>query len=138
MAKENPKLHGLDDPTLIPPLPLNDTADTPPIDQLHWSPVFGSVNGSHPTVSPSNSTPDDGFDLNSLRLSQDFTVAIGVQKRLTTVPVRKPHKQEFIRVHPDESWRLQTAAVDMQEDREVSLDVHFVNPVPVCFGRDKG
>src|SRR5215510_6980570 len=50
----------------------------------------------------------DGFDLESLRLSQDFASVIGVQKLLTTIPVRKPQAQEFIQVHPHEHWRLQT------------------------------
>jgi len=30
-------------------------------------------------------------------------------------------------------------AADAQQTAKVpTLDVHFVNPVPVCFGRDKG
>ena len=121
MAKESPKSHDLDDHTSTPPLLFNDTADTPPIDQFHWSPVSGSVNGSHPTARPSNSTPDDDFDLNSLRLSQDFTASVSMQRLLTSVPVRKPHRQEFIRVHPEDSWRLQTAVLEVKDDNETYL-----------------
>jgi hypothetical protein len=44
-------------------------------------------------------TPDDPFDLSKLRLDQSFVESAGVKKLLTTVPVRKPEKQTFIRVH---------------------------------------
>jgi hypothetical protein len=57
------------------------------------------------------------FDLASLRLSQNFAETAGVKKLITTVPVRKPHRQEFIRVHPDPTWRFETAALEVQEDR---------------------
>ena len=37
---------------------------------------------------------------------------------VTTVPVRKPNRQDFIRVHPGEDWQLQTALLELKEDRE--------------------
>ena len=40
---------------------------------------------------------------------------------LTTVPVRKPGKQNFVRVHPEVSWRLQTAVLELKEEREIYL-----------------
>ena len=40
---------------------------------------------------------------------------------LTTVPVRKPNNQDFIRVHPDEAYRLSPAIIELKEDREVYL-----------------
>ena len=63
----------------------------------------------------------DLFDLSRLRLSQDYDATLGVKKALLTVPARKPHRQWFVRVHPDPSWRLQTAVVDFKEDRESYL-----------------
>jgi hypothetical protein len=63
------------------------------------------------------SAAHDDFDLDSLRLSQNFPEMAGVKKLLTTVPVRKPHRQEFVRVHPDPSWRLETAMLAIQEER---------------------
>jgi hypothetical protein len=63
---------------------------------------------------------DAAFDPSSLRLTQDFA-AIGVKKALMTVPVRKPSKQEFIRVHPAEEYRLQTALLELKEERETYL-----------------
>ena len=60
----------------------------------------------------------DPFNLANLRLSQDFASAIGVKKRITTVPVRKPNRQEFVRVHPDATYRLDTAVVELKAERE--------------------
>jgi hypothetical protein len=63
----------------------------------------------------------DPFDLASLRLSQDFASAVGVKRLITTVPVKKPSKEWFVRVHPDPSYRLQTAVLELREDRETYL-----------------
>ena len=64
---------------------------------------------------------NDLFDLSRLRLSQDFAQTVGVRKLLTTVPVRKPNRQEFIRVHLGEDYRLETVVLEMKEDRESYL-----------------
>jgi hypothetical protein len=47
-----------------------------------------------------NAQSDNPFDPANLRLSQDFTEMAGVKKLLTTVPVRKPQKHDWFRVHP--------------------------------------
>ena len=47
----------------------------------------------------------DPFDLESLALSQDFSATVGVKKLLTTVPVRRPNAQDFIRVNSDPDYR---------------------------------
>lgn len=60
-------------------------------------------------------------DLSKLRLAQDFHKQVGVQKALVRVPVRKPHKQEFIRVHPELDYRLETGLLELKEDREFYL-----------------
>ena len=46
---------------------------------------------------------------------------MGVKKALLTVPVRKPNRQEFIRVHPGEDWRLETVILELKEERESYL-----------------
>ena len=63
----------------------------------------------------------DPFDPERLRLSQDFASTVGVKKALITVPVRKPANEWWVRVHPDESYRVETAVVELKEDREVYL-----------------
>jgi hypothetical protein len=59
-------------------------------------------------------------DLSKLRLRQDFNETAGVKKLLMTVPVRKPHPQDFSGVHPDPAYRLDFAVIDLN-DRELYL-----------------
>src|SRR5262245_37913934 len=48
-----------------------------------------------------------------------------------TVPIRKPNKQEFIRVHPSEAYRLTSAAlIDLQDERETFLVAPEFVPEP--------
>jgi len=61
------------------------------------------------------------FDLSRLRLGQDFGEKVGVKKALLTVPVRKPDRQWFVRVHPDFAWRLDTATLTLKDERETYL-----------------
>ena len=63
----------------------------------------------------------EGFDLESLRVSQDFVKDSGVKKLLTTVPVRKPNRQDFVRVHHDSSYVLDTMLLNLKEERETYL-----------------
>lgn len=67
------------------------------------------------------SPPVSPFDPERLRLSQDFAANVGVRKALLTVPVCKPNRQSFVRVHPDEDWRIATAILELKEEREVYL-----------------
>ena len=68
-----------------------------------------------------NPTPNP-FDPAALRLDQSYADTVGVKKLLTTVPVRKPNRQDFVRVHPDPAFRLTPAAIiEVKEDREVYL-----------------
>jgi hypothetical protein len=57
-------------------------------------------------------------NLDQLRLDQNFAEVIGVKKLITTIPVRKPHRQEFIRIHPNDSYYFQSAILEIKEDRE--------------------
>lgn len=63
----------------------------------------------------------DPFDPAALRLSQDFAATTAVRKVLTTVPCRKPNRQEFVRVRPGPEWRLETAAFEDKTNRETYL-----------------
>jgi hypothetical protein len=64
---------------------------------------------------------DDVFDLARLRLPQNFADVAGVKKALLTVPVRKPSRQEFVRVHPGEDHRILAAVIELKDDRETYL-----------------
>jgi hypothetical protein len=65
----------------------------------------------------------DPFDPVNLRLEPNFETT-GVKRVLTSVPVRKPNKQEFARVHPAETNRLETALLEWKEEHEF----HLVHP----------
>ena len=71
--------------------------------------------------SKNESLAENPFDPSRLRLSQDFAANVGVKKALLTVPVRKPDRQWFVRVHPDADYRLQTAILEIKEEREAFL-----------------
>ena len=66
-------------------------------------------------------TPTSPFDPAALRLSQNFAESSGVKKLVTTIPVRKPNKQDFVRVHSDPAFRLETVVLEFKEDRETYL-----------------
>lgn len=62
------------------------------------------------------------FDPASLRLDPSYAETVGVRKLLTTVPVRKPNRQEFVRVHPAPAYRLEPAAIiELKGDNETYL-----------------
>jgi hypothetical protein len=72
----------------------------------------------------STTDPFDPFDPANLRLDPEYLKTGGVKKLLTTVPVRKPNKQDFVRVHPDSDYRLcGVAIIELREDRETYLVV---------------
>jgi hypothetical protein len=74
-----------------------------------------------PMGNPAATRPADFFDLDRFRLPQNFEATVGVKKLIVAVPVKKPDRQAFIRVHPDEDWRLATAVIELKEDREIYL-----------------
>jgi hypothetical protein len=70
---------------------------------------------------PDTAAAPNPFDIESLRLDQDFEEQSGAVTLLTTVPVRKPTRQEWIHVHPDEAYRGTFAVLMLKEEREVYL-----------------
>ena len=63
----------------------------------------------------------DTIDLERLKLTQNFAASIGVKKALTMVPVRKPNRQEFIRVRSEEEYQYSTGVLELKEERETYL-----------------
>ncbi len=81
---------------------------------------------------PNTKTPDD-FNLDDLRLKHDFSETLGVQKMLTHVPVRKPNKTDFIRVHPEEEYKLDVGIVEMKDTQETYLVMHPMTQEPGVY-----
>lgn len=67
-------------------------------------------------ATPEPAAPDP-FDPAALRLSGDALAGLGVKKALLSVPVRKPDKSWFVRVHPDDAYSLNTAVIELKGDR---------------------
>jgi len=61
-----------------------------------------------------NDHSSDKFSPSSLKLSQDYTLD---SKTLSSVSVRKPHNQEYVRTHPDHQYRLDTQVYVEKETR---------------------
>jgi len=61
---------------------------------------------------------DDPYAIEKLRVDQNFLETTSVKKLLTTVSIRKPAPQDFIRVHPDPKYRELMAFLELKEDRE--------------------
>lgn len=88
--------------------------------------MAGNIDDKHPTSNSQNTETNKQIGANSLdpshlRLSQNFAETVGVKKALITVPVRKPNKQEFFRVHTSPDYRLETAVLEFKEERETFL-----------------
>lgn len=62
-------------------------------------------------------------DFSRFRLSQNFGSVSGVRKKLTTVPVRKPNKTQFVRGHP--ANKLDTMLLKYGDNGE---DLYLVDP----------
>ena len=65
--------------------------------------------------------PPNPFDPAALRLGADYGAGLGVKKVISTIPVRKPNRQEWFRVRPGDDWRIQTAIFEAEADRETYL-----------------
>ena len=68
-----------------------------------------------------NPKTKDTFNLTELRLSNADLgkVDIQVKQRITTVPVRKPNKQDFVRTHGEQNaYWFSCFAIELKEERE--------------------
>ena len=81
------------------------------------------------SISTSTSTdPINVFDFSAIRLAPDFEREAGVRKQLTTVRVRKPRPQEWIRVHPDPECRAEVATLVYKENDDAEQETYLVHP----------
>ena len=61
------------------------------------------------------------FDPRHLRISQRAGGNQDVRPRIVTVPVRKPHKQTFIRTHPDPEMSIEVALLEFRDEGQTYL-----------------
>jgi hypothetical protein len=69
----------------------------------------------------STATKYDPFDPANIRLDQDFLKMSGAKKLLTTVPVRRPNKQDYVRVHASEDYRMTVLLIEFKEENDVYM-----------------
>jgi hypothetical protein len=92
--------------------------------------------------------PFAAFDPAKLRIDQSFLNHGMAKKLLTTLPIRKPNKQDFIRVNPDDKYRLTAAFIELKDDRETYLvrpdfapalaeNEYFAATIYLCINRQK-
>jgi hypothetical protein len=65
--------------------------------------------------------PPNPFDPSALRLDVSYAEGMAVKKMTTTIPVRKPRNQDWVRVHPGEEYRLTVALIVLEDDKESYL-----------------
>ncbi len=58
------------------------------------------------------------FDPKKLRIGQRFGEGQDVRRVLVSVQVRKPHRQEFFRTHPDPEMAIEAAILEFRQDRQ--------------------
>ena len=81
-------------------------------------PTLQPIEPTTATSEKETTTSLDPFSPENLRLSQSFNEIVSVKKVLTTVPVRKPGQQDFVRVRFGPEWSENFPIVDLQDDRE--------------------
>jgi hypothetical protein len=92
--------------------------------------------------------PPDPFDPENFRIDQSFLQQPVAKKLLVTVPVRKPHRQDFIRAHPSMDYQLPAALVNLHDRGETYLvlpnfvsalgeNEHFFATLYLCTTRQK-
>jgi hypothetical protein len=96
---------------VIPDETAKETPETPAAPEAPTPPA--SADEAPPAPDP--------FNIEALRLPPAFVQAAGVKKQLTTVPVRKPHSQEWIRVHSHPDYRGDFGTIYLKEEREFYL-----------------
>jgi Integrase core domain len=83
-------------------------------------------------IVPGSKSPEDSnldpFAPENLRLDQSSTETVGVKRLLTTIPVRKPKRQEFFRTHPGPDYRDVFSIIEQKEDNEEYIVTRLLVP----------
>jgi hypothetical protein len=101
------------------PIDIDKSVTTPKTHPKTAKPRANGDNGANGYAIEAPNPPNLAISLEDLRLDdQDYENSAGIPV-ITTVRVGKPDRQVFVRVNPDPAWRLQTALLELKEDREV-------------------
>ena len=119
---EGPKVQ-LEDPTQMKEEPNSGPAPEPqePASGSHTAKTLSGRSRTAGGDDAGGPATDDPFDPLNLRLGQDFRQELGLQRVHLSIPVRKPRRDDFVRVSPDENNRIETAILEISEEREPYL-----------------
>jgi hypothetical protein len=67
---------------------------------------------------PKQTSSTTAVDLKALRLPANYGATLGVKKLLTNVPVGRPRKPQFFRVHPSDDMAFPAMVLEQKEVRE--------------------
>jgi hypothetical protein len=79
------------------------------------------------TTAPEAET--DPFDLAKITVSSVTSEDLGVEKPILVIPVDKPSRQSFFRVHPDPAYRADVRIIKLEADRETYLVTNDIWPL---------
>lgn len=106
------------------PLDLGDESDAGQ-NKLGQSPAQASLLTELPAAYPPAPTFGgsnlDPYDPAQFAANSTVLGGVGITKELVTCPVRKPNKQEFVRVHPEPEYQLRAHILELREERETYL-----------------
>ena len=80
------------------------------------------------TTTSTSTEAIDVFDFEAIRIPPNFEREAGVRKQLTMVRVRKPRRQEWVRVHPDPAYHAKVATIVLKEDENSKEEIYLVAP----------
>ncbi|WP_171238616.1 hypothetical protein [Ruegeria sp. HKCCA5763] len=71
---------------------------------------------------------DDPFDLDNISVSGTSAEDLGIEKPILHIPVDKPGRQDFFRVHPDPEFRMDARIIKLDAERESYLVTRSIWP----------
>ncbi len=94
--------------------------------------------GSQPEQTETHRNPDQEnsppgtIDLERIKLPQNFgQLGASVKKVVTTIPIRKPNRQEFVRVHPNDNFAFQAGILEIKDENEIFIvDKNLLHELP--------
>lgn len=101
--------------------PRNTVKSTAGADATQPVPMTFASDSETQAPTGGSAASDPFNNLDSLRLSQDFADQAAVRHVFTTIGVRKPNRQEFVRVREGENWKFETGCFTDGESREVYM-----------------
>jgi hypothetical protein len=90
-------------PEVYRPNLVNPTMQRSNAMSVSQDPIPSEIQSSN-LVQNNGEKPSDPFAAENLRLDQSYLLGAGTKTHLLHVAVRRPRKQEFIRVHPSDEY----------------------------------